>query len=78
MNNIVSHRSYIRQGSLAGLRVAVVLAFIFGIPFGSEKTRIAINGIGLRGQNHLYNLLQRSDVVIPAICDTDQGMINKS
>ncbi len=78
MNSMLSRRNFIRQSSLAGLGLAVAPAISFGNPLGPEKTRIALIGVGLRGQNHLYNLLQRSDVVIPAICDTDQGMIDKS
>lgn len=41
----------------------------------TEKARIAFIGLGLRGCNHLNNLLQRDDVIIPAICDIDPARI---
>ena len=63
MNNSVSRRNFIRQSSLAGLGLAVAPALSFGNPLGPEKARIALIGVGLRGQNHLYNLLQRNDIV---------------
>lgn len=40
--------------------------------YGSgAKARIGFIGVGLRGRNHLHNLLSRNDVEIPAICDID-------
>jgi len=48
-------------------------------PQGSgAKTRIGFIGVGLRGRNHLNNLLQRDDVVVPAICDLDPDALNKA
>jgi len=35
-------------------------------------------GVGGRGRNHLRNLLQRDDVLVPAICDIDPEAIEKS
>ena len=33
--------------------------------------RVGLIGVGLRGTNHLENLLQREDVEVTALCDTD-------
>jgi predicted dehydrogenase len=51
----------------------------------TKKTRIGMIGVGLRGTSHLHNLLNRSDVIMPAICDIDperitiaQDMLSKS
>src|SRR5256885_1557307 len=50
-----------------------------------NKVRLAIAGVGLRGQNHLELILRRSDVDVVAICDIDdrtlsmaKEIINKS
>ena len=63
---------------MAGLGLAVAPAFSFVNPSKPEKARIALIGVGLRGQNHLFNLLQRNDVVVPAICDIDRDMLDTS
>lgn len=47
-----------------------------GITFGSsnkksQKLKIGMIGVGLRGSNHLRNLILRNDVEITAICDID-------
>ena len=35
------------------------------------QVRLGFIGVGLRGCNHLNNVLSRQDVVVPAICDID-------
>ena len=76
MKKDFTRRAFIKATSVAGIGLAAAPSIAFGHPFKPEKTRIALIGVGLRGQNHLYNLLQRTDVEIPAICDTDSKMIN--
>lgn len=44
----------------------------------NKTARIGFIGLGLRGRNHLHNLLQRDDVVIPAFCDIDPEALVKS
>lgn len=39
------------------------------------KVKLAIIGVGLRGQNHLDNILRRSDAEVVAICDVDERML---
>jgi hypothetical protein len=43
-----------------------------------RKIRIALIGVGFRGQNHLDLLLRRADVEIVAICDIDDRMLTAS
>lgn len=62
-------RDFLKAGVAAGLVTSVSPA-LWGHST-SEKARIGFIGTGLRGRNHLRNLLQRDDVAIPAICDTD-------
>lgn len=75
MNKAFTRRSFIRTSSVAGLGLAMAPSISFSNPLKPEKVRIALIGTGLRGQNHLYNLLQRKDVEIPAICDVNAGML---
>ena len=57
---------------------AAALPFpVFGKNAG-EKARIGFIGVGLRGRNHLSNLLQREDVIVPAICDLDPDALEKA
>jgi predicted dehydrogenase len=76
MKKDFTRRDFIKAGSLAGLGLAFAPAMGFSNPFQTKKVRIALIGVGLRGQNHLQNLLQRNDVEVPAMCDTDQGMLD--
>jgi hypothetical protein len=46
--------------------------------FEGPKVRLAILGVGLRGQNHLGLLLRRDDVEIAAICDVDDYMLSRA
>lgn len=41
----------------------------------SDKVKIALIGVGLRGQNHLNILLKRDDVEIVAMCDVEPRML---
>ena len=41
----------------------------------ANNVRIALLGVGLRGQNHLELLLRRSDVDVVAMCDVDERML---
>ena len=56
------------------------LSLMPGLSFGfnntnDEKLKVALIGVGLRGTNHLNNLLLRKDVDITAICDIDPKRI---
>lgn len=73
-----SRRTFIKQSSLAGS--AWILAPQFNIlPLNkTEKLKVGLIGVGLRGTNHLNNLLKREDVNITAICDIDPKRIELS
>ena len=43
-----------------------------------DRLKVGIIGVGMRGQVHLANLLQRDDVAVTAICDIDQFMIDRA
>ena len=42
------------------------------------KVKMAIIGVGLRGQDHLDLLLRRDDVEVVAICDVDSRMLTSA
>lgn len=78
MENEFTRRNFLKTTAMAGLGLAFMPRVGFGKPIFPEKARIALIGVGLRGQNHLFNLLQRDDVEIPAICDVDEKMLADS
>ncbi|OIR12222.1 alpha-N-acetylgalactosaminidase [mine drainage metagenome] len=64
-----------------GLAAASLAMFPAGNLFASSyetKVKVAMVGVGLRGQNHLELLLKRQDVEIVAICDIDERMLTAS
>jgi predicted dehydrogenase len=71
---ITNRRKFLGQSFVlgAGISLAPKLAFSSA---EAKKTRVGLIGTGLRGTVHLRNLLNRKDVVIPAICDIDPERI---
>lgn len=76
MKNDFTRRTFIKTTAAAGLGMMAAPAVVLSNPLRPEKVRIALIGTGLRGQNHLNNLLQRDDIEIPAICDVSQHMLD--
>ncbi|NNM22575.1 MAG: Gfo/Idh/MocA family oxidoreductase [Flavobacteriaceae bacterium] len=68
-----SRRDFVKNTALlsAGLTLAPHLSFAANNTTALEKLKVGLIGVGLRGTNHLQNLLQRDDVTITAICDID-------
>jgi predicted dehydrogenase len=75
----MNRKHFIKNTSLAATSLAV-------LPFNKllasegvdQKVKIAMIGVGLRGQNHLELLLRRDDVDVIAICDIDDRMLTSS
>ena len=90
MHLLLNRRSFVKKNLVAGAGLALspVLpapAATRGKPVAPAKARIGFIGVGLRGTNHLQNLLYRDDAVVPALCDVDperitiaQGMLTKA
>ena len=72
-----SRRNFIKKTAIAGVGVAIApnLSYGFNTSLGKSKLNVALIGVGLRGTNHLNNLLNRTDVNIVAICDVDPNRI---
>lgn len=72
----MDRRSFVRNTGIATAGFAILPASQL---FAQQQTvRIGMIGVGLRGQNHLANLLRRKDVTLTAICDIDDNMLQHS
>ena len=88
----MNRKTFLRNGGLAALALAAVnpakalsndpipAAPLKTTPlhFAGPKVRLAILGVGLRGQSHLALLLRRDDVEVAAICDVDDYMLSRA
>ncbi len=80
----INRRNFLKTSALAGASVA----FSGGntqaepsapsSPFKKEKVRIAMLGVGLRGQSHVSGLLKRSDCEVPVVCDISDEMLRRT
>nr|AOE10458.1 alpha-N-acetylgalactosaminidase, glycoside hydrolase family GH109 [uncultured bacterium]CBL88240.1 oxidoreductase domain protein [uncultured Polaribacter sp.] len=72
-----SRRKFIKQTSLisAGLSIIPSMSFASNARTSGKKLRVGFIGVGLRGTNHVNNVLLRSDVEVAAICDIDSKRI---
>ncbi|RIA09313.1 putative dehydrogenase [Flavobacteriaceae bacterium MAR_2010_72] len=73
-----TRRHFVKQSAILGTGIALApqLTFSSNSKYHSEKLKVALIGVGLRGTNHLNNLLLRDDVSITAICDIDTKRID--
>lgn len=69
----MKRREFIKSTTATGLTVAAAPNLAFGSP--KQKVRLGMIGVGLRGTWHLKNALERDDVEVTAICDTDPERI---
>ena len=70
----MKRRTFVKNTALAS--AAIGLYPFQGFASSPEnKVRLALIGVGLRGQAHLDNALRRNDVDVVAICDVDDRMI---
>lgn len=85
MGKKVNRRQFIQNSTMAGIGVLATS----GMPAEKSKDKkkttlfkskinIGIIGTGLRGQNHLDLLLDRTDCEVPFICDIDQRMLTSA
>jgi len=73
-----TRRNFINKSAMVGAAISLVPNLTFGITNGknSEKLRVGMIGVGLRGTNHLNNVLLRDDVLVTAVCDIDPNRIS--
>jgi predicted dehydrogenase len=70
-----NRRNFVKKSAVLGMGVAVFPKMVLGSNTSSDKLRVGIIGVGLRGTNHLQNLLLRDDILVTAICDIDPARI---
>jgi predicted dehydrogenase len=73
---MASRRNFIKNTSIAGMGLFAVPGFALNSFSAADKLNVGLIGVGLRGANHLQNLLLRKDVNVTAICDVDSERIN--
>jgi len=68
-----SRRNFLKKAAIVGTGISLLPSFTFGMGKikDADKLKVGFIGVGLRGTNHLQNLLLRDDVNITAICDID-------
>jgi predicted dehydrogenase len=74
--NVKSRRNFIQSMSLAWAGLGLSPHMMFSQSPGKNQVNIGLIGVGLRGTNHLHNLLAREDVKVVAICDIDETRIS--
>ena len=69
-----SRRDFVKKTAIVGAGITLAPSLTFGrndkLP--KDKLNVAFIGVGLRGTNHLNNVLLRDDVNVVAICDIDE------
>ncbi len=72
----IPRRQFIQQSTAAGLAIGATLSNLRSFAAESvSKVRIGIIGVGLRGQNHLEMMLNRTDVDVIAMADPNPIMM---
>jgi predicted dehydrogenase len=77
MNKEMDRRTFIKNTAIASTGLALAPTFSFAKAAG-DKVRIGMIGVGGRGRSHLRNILNRDDVIVPAICDIDPEAIDRT
>ena len=78
MTKKIGRKDFIKKVTAAGIGTAVFPSILTSDNYRKEKLRIGFIGTGLRGQWLLDLASKRSDVDVPAICDIDNYMVQRS
>jgi len=72
-----SRRNFVKKATLASAGLSILPNITFSTTYNAskEKLKVGLIGVGLRGTNHLNNVLLRDDVLVTAICDIDDNRI---
>jgi len=74
----MNRKNFIKNSSIAATSIALMPSTNLFSRSNSNLLKMAVIGVGLRGQDHLELLLIRNDVEVVAICDIDDQMIASS
>ena len=72
----MKRRNFIRNTGFAAAAMAIAPAAKVFAGTADSKVRLAIIGIGARGQNHLDLILRRDDVELVAICEIEDRALS--
>lgn len=70
-----NRRAFLKKSVLSSTGIALAPGLLKSYSFSPDPVRIGFIGTGLRGRNHVNNILDHENVVCPAICDIDQEAI---
>ncbi len=75
---MTTRRDFVKNTALAGAALTTLPGWSLNAAATNleEKLRVGLIGVGLRGTNHLNNLLLRSDCLVTALCDIDPRRID--
>jgi predicted dehydrogenase len=73
-----TRRNFVKKATIAGVGLSMFPNLTFSTTFSAskEKLKVGLIGVGLRGTNHLNNVLLRDDVLVTSICDIDPNRIS--
>src|SRR5436190_17477608 len=74
----MKRKDFIKGAGVAAASLAIFPNESLLAMSAGQKIKLAMIGVGLRGQNHLDMLLRRDDVELVAICDIDDRMLTSS
>jgi predicted dehydrogenase len=74
---MTSRRDFVKKSAIASAGITLLPHLMMPATNAPAKEilNVALIGVGLRGTNHLNNLLLRNDVNVTAICDIDERRI---
>lgn len=72
----MNRREFVKNSSITAAAATILPSNSVFAGSGPDKVKVAMIGVGLRGQNHLNLLLKRADVDLVAICDVDDRMLS--
>ena len=72
----MNRREFVRNSSIIGIGALILPNSLFASEgFSKKKIRLGFIAVGMRGQSHIWEMLQRDDVEIVAIADPDPRML---
>lgn len=74
----MNRREFVKNGSITAAAATVLPGGSLFASTKADKVKVAMIGVGLRGQNHLNLLLKRNDVDLVAICDVEDRMLTSA
>ena len=74
----MNRKDFVKTTGLAAAGLALLPGKNLFATIQEPKVRLAIIGVGLRGQDHLDLILRRNDVDLVAICDIDDRMLTSA